>query len=346
MVEESSVWYNLRKYEELKTYETVNPAVIFSDLREQAERMALHGVTLCMQLNRFVTSDFNGRKYNVYGNSIGPCVLYPIHNHDYFEFNYVFEGVVYQYINGESLSLAAGDLLVMNPSVFHGYYAPPGTKAANILVPVSYFEHVCGVFDAIGEPTPLRRVAAQPSYSVFHSPTEGCFDEFIKPLEFMEARFIDHPSLANVFSESLFMQLAAVLTHNEYLAEAPTEHVEVRKAETPVEIMTYLRENFATITLSSVADKFGYSRSQIERIIKKFTGFNFSAFIATMRINTATYLLLHSDLSVSEISKRVGIESTEYFYRLYKKHTGYTPLHFKRSNKIKQENERKSKKAK
>lgn len=101
---------------------------------------------------------------------------------------------------------------------------------------------------------------------------------------------------------------------------------DVKKADTPLDIMTYMKANFATITRKSLSQKFGYSEAQIARIIKKYTGFNYTTYITSLKVNTATCLLKNTDYSIKRIAEAVGIDSVEYFCRLYKKHVGYPPL--------------------
>ncbi|MGO4546419.1 helix-turn-helix domain-containing protein [Paenibacillus sp. 2TAB23] len=63
----------------------------------------------------------------------------------------------------------------------------------------------------------------------------------------------------------------------------------------------------------------------IARCLKKYTGMSPLQYMHDLQIRTAKALLENTDLSVSEISLRVGIENANYFIRLFRKHTGMTP---------------------
>ena len=48
-----------------------------------------------------------------------------------------------------------------------------------------------------------------------------------------------------------------------------------------------------------------------------------------MRIDKAEELLLHTALSVSEISELTGFSNSSYFNKQFKKVTGYTPQQYR-----------------
>ncbi len=109
-----------------------------------------------------------------------------------------------------------------------------------------------------------------------------------------------------------------------------TKYTNTSASRTPTAILQYVKDNYATLTLPELAAKFGYSESQIARIIKKYTGFTYSTYVMTLRINTATFLLKSTNYSVAQIAETVGIKSPEYFCRLYKKQVGYSPIQHKK----------------
>lgn len=61
------------------------------------------------------------------------------------------------------------------------------------------------------------------------------------------------------------------------------------------------------------------------KLFKKETGESFSDYLIRIRIERATALLQHSDLTMEEITGLVGLANMHYFHRLYKKQTGKTP---------------------
>jgi YesN/AraC family two-component response regulator len=52
-------------------------------------------------------------------------------------------------------------------------------------------------------------------------------------------------------------------------------------------------------------------------------------FITGVRVERAREFLETTDLSVAAISKNVGYEDSQYFFRVFKKVTGMTPLKYR-----------------
>lgn len=85
---------------------------------------------------------------------------------------------------------------------------------------------------------------------------------------------------------------------------------------------THLQED---ITCEGMAQLVNMNSSYFSKLFKKETGESFSDYLMRIRIERATMLLCHSDLSMEEITGAIGLSNMHYFYRMYKKQTGQTP---------------------
>jgi len=96
-------------------------------------------------------------------------------------------------------------------------------------------------------------------------------------------------------------------------------------------IIKYIEENYHhDLYLEKIAEEMGVSSKYISRVFKEKTGVNLISYISWYRISKAKELLLKTDLNVNEISERVGIYSRTTFIRLFKKHEGTTPVHYRK----------------
>lgn len=75
--------------------------------------------------------------------------------------------------------------------------------------------------------------------------------------------------------------------------------------------------------------KAAMSRTQLHNKIKSLTNKSTSQFIKQLRINKAKELFLKTNLNVSEVALKVGIDSLPYFSRLFTEETGKTPNKFR-----------------
>lgn len=83
------------------------------------------------------------------------------------------------------------------------------------------------------------------------------------------------------------------------------------------------------ITVEKTAAHFGYSPDHISAMMKELTGYSVKNYITHLRINRAIELLLSTQLSAKEISFRCGYEDYRQFLKIFKKHTGTTPIGYR-----------------
>jgi len=97
------------------------------------------------------------------------------------------------------------------------------------------------------------------------------------------------------------------------------------------EICSYVLENYQDIDLNveSIADKLNLSTIYACRVFKKDKGITLGNYINEVRIEKACELLRTTSLSAQEISRKCGIQNTNYFYTMFKKHKNMTANRYK-----------------
>jgi signal transduction histidine kinase/DNA-binding response OmpR family regulator len=85
-------------------------------------------------------------------------------------------------------------------------------------------------------------------------------------------------------------------------------------------------ENFE---VDDICKEIGISRVQLYRKVKAVLGLNINDYILSVRMQKAKYLLLNEDLTISEISFKVGFSSQAYFSTVFKSKFGATPSEYK-----------------
>ncbi len=87
------------------------------------------------------------------------------------------------------------------------------------------------------------------------------------------------------------------------------------------------------LTLSKLSDRFFINASYCSHIFKEKTGMNITEFILANRMAKAKELLQRTDYSVDRIAKLVGYSNEKYFFRIFKKATGSTPLVYRQTQR-------------
>ncbi|MGN0180111.1 MAG: AraC family transcriptional regulator [Monoglobaceae bacterium] len=96
------------------------------------------------------------------------------------------------------------------------------------------------------------------------------------------------------------------------------------------QITQYVEEHISSdISLTSVAEHFNVSPSYLSRLFKSAKNITFSKFIIDCKFSFAQKLLEeHPEISVSDVSNKVGYFDVAYFTRQFKKRYGITPIQY------------------
>lgn len=79
------------------------------------------------------------------------------------------------------------------------------------------------------------------------------------------------------------------------------------------------------ITLELAAGAIGLNPSYLSRLFKEETELTFSEYVNKVRIDAGRKLLESGQYSVKQISSQVGFSTYNYFFKVFKEHTGMTP---------------------
>ena len=93
----------------------------------------------------------------------------------------------------------------------------------------------------------------------------------------------------------------------------------------------YIEKNYdKDITLNDLAEKFAVSVAYLSKAFRIQTGVSFSRYLINKRIEQAKKLLVGTDIPISDISKSIGYDDIQYFYRIFKREVKCTPVNFRR----------------
>jgi len=91
-----------------------------------------------------------------------------------------------------------------------------------------------------------------------------------------------------------------------------------------------MNENvFKDIDPEELAMKLNISYSWFRKIFKDYTGYAPAKYFQELKLRKAKQLLVGTSQSVKEISYQLNYTSTEHFFSLFKKRTGFTPLEYR-----------------
>ncbi|SFR78106.1 two component transcriptional regulator, AraC family [Marinobacter daqiaonensis] len=98
------------------------------------------------------------------------------------------------------------------------------------------------------------------------------------------------------------------------------------------QVLTYVDNNLhRKIVQLEVAKRFDLSPFQFSRLFKRLTTVTFQSYLLTRRVEEAKRLLANPKISITDVCFTVGFQDLSYFTRVFQRHVGITPSHFRRS---------------
>lgn len=88
------------------------------------------------------------------------------------------------------------------------------------------------------------------------------------------------------------------------------------------------------LTLESISKGVFLNKSYISHVFKKVAGLNFVDFITDVKIDRAKILLMDEEKKIWEVAETTGYRDAEYFSRVFKNKTGFSPSQYRESLKI------------
>ena len=128
------------------------------------------------------------------------------------------------------------------------------------------------------------------------------------------------PSEYQMFLHSYFYQLLDDIYPK---LQSVSEHIKYTSADAAIE---YIENNYnKDISVSTLAKLCKCSESGFFKMFKNSTGVTPVSYKQNVMIQHSLELLAHTNLSIEEISTRVGFSSSNYFRTVFFKLTGKTP---------------------
>ena len=242
-----------------------------------------------------------------------------------FEIYYAQEGVVEQIVKGESVSLSAGEFLILNQGISHGTLYTPHQKKSYFALVFSLRERSAPCYkNGLDEAEKLHMKAfldmmEEKEYIVCED-KNNC-QEYIRQMtdEFYQQDWGWFYKLQMLYASFLLSAIGNFMPPIETTTFGPARNL-------PIEFTKYLHANYPNpdLALQDVADYFFMSPRHVNRLFKDFFGASVAKTLTRYRINYAKNYLIDTGFSVDEIAEKVGFGSASTLSRLFKEVEGIT----------------------
>ncbi|MFC4809406.1 AraC family transcriptional regulator [Paenibacillus sp. GCM10023250] len=268
--------------------------------------------------------------------TIGKNETIPSHTHDFIELVFVVEGSAVHEMSGHAYRLAAGDVFVIEPNVYHSYVcaADRETVVYNVLFDAAFLRREMEVLQQMPSfinffylvPF-LRKNHAfvpyhplQPAQKVhIQSHLQAVFEEFAQRRDgyqlVIKTRFIE-----------CLVWLSRYHQENREAGLRPS----VSDRDWMDSIVHYVdRHYYQPLTLQQLSRLSGMSVSSFTAKFKEAAGMSLLDYKHTVQIRHASTLLRTTDKKVLDIAHETGFGDISFFNRVFRKHTGCSPREYR-----------------
>lgn len=258
-------------------------------------------------------------------------ILTTPHWHREVELIYVTKGTIALGIDDVPYKLSEGEIAFISGGLIHYVLASPGSERLVYQFDLPYFS-------AGNQQADLQKVLSelQPVSPQWESETEASVRNLLEGMnQEIEQRSLGYQVALKAQLFQLLTLLIRDIPKRTRLSEKMNKLATKDVLEKLDDIFSYVEANYQEVlTLQDIAAVSGYSSFYFTKFFKKNTGKTFLSFLNDYRIDKAKWLLINSDLPVSEIITQTGFESDKTFYRLFKRSMEMAPLEYRNAMKI------------
>lgn len=239
--------------------------------------------------------------------------IFPVHSHDFYEFEMVLSGFGIHQLNGVSMPICRGSLIFISPGDVHSMESQQPIELVNI-----HFHPSCmdrEIYLSLGR-LEGQTVTLQGN-----------------TLELLEAEFLGLEKLKNqekdycgALMKNSLERIALYFLKNLSLQPKKEQENGIQEA------FGYINRHFREpISLEQAARISHLSPAYFSRRFCREVGMTFEKYVVSKRLELAKNLLTATELSVCQVCFECGFQNPAHFSRSFKRRFGKTPGSVKRS---------------
>lgn len=145
-----------------------------------------------------------------------------------------------------------------------------------------------------------------------------------------EPPFIDRQIYVN-YIEILLLEIIKSLRKEDHNEKVFFKHAD-KQSDVTSKVITILESKvYSYVTIDELCKQLGYSRGHICNHFKRDTGKTVNAYFQLLKIGEAKRLILETSQDLNSISEVLGYNNPQYFSKVFRKLTGHTPGHFRKT---------------
>ncbi len=245
------------------------------------------------------------------------------HWHEDLEFIYIISGTMDYNVNGDIITLTAGQGIMVNSRNLHYGYSEERNECEFICVLIHptimagneyiYSEYI----------TPFTKCKTIP---FIHFSSKCAWEQqLLNNLIDMYKSKADTPEFYLQTQQKCLQIFQLLYTNTKDLISSDTTKADTSLSQTRA-MVNFIRENYASaITLQDIAKAGNLGKTACCNYFKKYMNTSPIEYLLSYRLSQSAILLRSSDLSITEIAYEVGFHNSSYYTKVFREYYGKPP---------------------
>lgn len=232
-------------------------------------------------------------------------------------------------IQSEPVTIEAPAILVIPSKLVHSIYFPGNAKERAIvfnpeIVRFAFYDQTQNtIFDNLYDNTKNNIALLKSSSSYYQSVLES--------FNFIFERFQTKDNNERLILKLRLMTMLSLLNTSGifHSVDIPSEFEQGRQKKLK-ELIEWIQDHHSgPLAVADAANRMNFSEAYFCRFFKKATKMSFTEYVNDYRLRQAADDILVASKPISEIAADHGFDNESYFFRLFKKKFGITPLKYR-----------------
>lgn len=255
------------------------------------------------------------------------------HMHPTIEFFYIIQGTLNVNISNHIVTCSENDFLLIPPNVVHTLYLT--TKAPCVFKLVHFSTDILSQLSlekALGSSIDIIS-ALNSCYTLYYKTSNN------PQIHYLVSEIVSEYNKTNIFSNSSSnLYLIQLLLHildsskinfSKSVSANSNQNLYINKT------LTYIKQNYNTkFLISDLADSLHISSRYLSKIFYEHMNMTLLSYINVYRMNQAIELMQNTDLTLTEIALKIGMNDSQHFSKLFHSIIGSTPFQYRKELKL------------
>lgn len=272
----------------------------------------------------------------------------PLHQHDFYELMLVLRGTVIQKIESKEFFYPSGSCCLINRNLRHSEKFTGRSLLLFIGLSVEFIQDLLNTTTLFSEEKQLKSCEIiQFILNDIQNPSQKAYLDFFPSLSNSEAGENLYDITNRMVETILFPSYGAshiirglLCNLFQFLTTPAKFHLSTVMPDSSADFLLFCRishllENaHGRINRTDLEQLLNYTGDYLNRIIKKYSGLSLFDYGMTFCLKEARSLLDSTDMTVTEITRRLGFSNRTHFYKLFKEKYNMTPKAYRKQRQV------------